>query len=127
MPPNIIAPKPWSLILMLVRPSIPVFHGCIPSSVGVRPKRPLTMIGAFPSPRNRFVFPARERPRQTVRAEPCNTHRLAGALFDGLGARISIEVRLGKPGETALTLIPSGSNSIAMATVKALSAVLDAG
>src|ERR1700722_9444427 len=32
-----------------------------------------------------------------------------------------------KPGETALTLIPSGSNSIAMATVKALSAVLDAG
>src|ERR1700733_8896435 len=32
-----------------------------------------------------------------------------------------------KPGETALTLIPSGSNSIAMATVNALRAVLDAG
>src|SRR6202790_898036 len=32
-----------------------------------------------------------------------------------------------KPGETALTLIPSGSNSIAMAIVNALRAVLDAG
>src|ERR1700693_3373462 len=32
-----------------------------------------------------------------------------------------------KPGETALTFIASGSSSIAMATVKALSAVLDAG
>src|ERR1700722_6890978 len=32
-----------------------------------------------------------------------------------------------KPGETALTLIPSGSSSSAMATVKALRAVLDAG
>jgi hypothetical protein len=32
-----------------------------------------------------------------------------------------------KPGETALTLIPSGSSSIAMASVKALSAVLDEG
>src|SRR5476649_1104813 len=32
-----------------------------------------------------------------------------------------------KPGETALTLIPSGSSSMAIATVKALRAVLDAG
>src|SRR5476649_684861 len=32
-----------------------------------------------------------------------------------------------KPGDTALTLIPSDSSSMAIATVKALRAVLDAG
>lgn len=48
------------------------------------------------SPWNRHVFPARECPCRAVRAKERNAYRLAGALFDSLGARISVEVRLGE-------------------------------
>src|ERR1700719_1502768 len=48
------------------------------------------------SPRDRAVFPARERTCRAVAAEQCNAHRLAGALFDRLRTRITVEVRLGE-------------------------------
>jgi hypothetical protein len=48
------------------------------------------------SPWDRFAFPARERSCRAVRAEQCNTHRLARALLNGFCACISVEVRLGE-------------------------------
>src|SRR5580704_3843795 len=39
-----------------------------------------------PSPRDRCVFPARERTRRAVRAEQRNAHHLAGAVLDRLRA-----------------------------------------
>jgi hypothetical protein len=51
---------------------------------------------------------------------------LAGALLDGPRACIVVEVGLDEARDTASTLIPSGSNSISMAIVNALRAVLDA-
>ena len=53
----------------------------------------------------------RERACRAVRAEQRDAHRLGGAFLDGV---------------TAFTLIPVGSNSIAKASVIALSAVFDA-
>src|SRR5580704_4421036 len=45
------------------------------------------------SPRNRFVLPSREGACRTVRTEQRNAHDLAGAVLDGLGALVSVEVR----------------------------------
>ena len=69
----------------------------------------------------------RERACRTVWADQREAHRLAGALLDALRARIIVEVRLGEAWAGALTLMFVDSSSIAMASVIAFRAVLEAG
>ena len=83
-----------------------------------------------PLPRQFRSLPAiTVRPRSVAKyiAEQSETHCLAGTLCNGPRACIVVEVVLVKPGPGALALIPVESNSMAMASVIALSAVLDAG
>ena len=59
-----------------------------------------------PSPRDRCVFPARERTCRAVRAEQRNAHHLAGALLDRLRPLISVEVCLGEAWGNQVDLDP---------------------
>ena len=59
-----------------------------------------------PSPRDRYVFPARKCTCWAIRAKKCNAHDLARAILDRLGARISVEVRLGESGRDKVDLDP---------------------
>ena len=67
-----------------------------------------------------------ERFGRTVRPEQCNPDCL-GAILNRLRAGIVVEIGLGEARGTELTLFSSGSSSVAIASVTALSAVLDAG
>ena len=69
----------------------------------------------------------RERTCRAFRAEQRNAHRLGGSLLDRLRALIAIERRFGEARGNGVDLDPDGSSSIAMASVIALRAVLDAG
>src|SRR5215469_2862534 len=60
----------------------------------------------YRSPRDRCVFPARKGACRAIRAKECNAHYLAGALLDGLGALIPVEVRLGETRGNEVDLNP---------------------
>jgi hypothetical protein len=68
---------------------------CAPTQ-SIYPSIPPKTWTGLKSPWDRFPFPARERPCGPVRTQQRNAHRLASAFLDGLGARISVEVRPGK-------------------------------
>jgi hypothetical protein len=63
---------------------------------------------------------------RTIRREQCNPACLA-AILKRPHAGIVVEIGLGEARGTELTLFSSSSNSVAIASVTTLSAVLDAG
>ncbi len=68
-----------------------------------------------------------EGARRPVGAEQGDPHRLAGAFLDGLRAGIIVQVGPGEAGRDGVDLDRGPSSSIAIASVIAFSAVLDAG
>src|SRR5438105_3277382 len=80
---------------------MPAYSNSSQDSPGCAINRSLRYALEATSPRERFVFPAREGPCRAVRAKQRNALRLAGALFDSLRARISVEVRRHLPARFA--------------------------